>query len=217
MSFEVSQLNGFNAGMDYFDQTLSPLSTQAINTSQTTFDFTSLDFGPERSDRMLIGLFYVARSGAPTISGTPTIGGVSATTISSVGSNVTVALCYANVPTGNSGTFSVTVSASSPRATCALFSAYNLKSNTASSTNAPAGGAEASRSVTLTIPASGIAVVVMGGDDITPTWTNATQSLNLATSFGDGVSTGINLPDALQTSLVITAANCRAICGAAWG
>lgn len=212
----LSNLYGFNADQDYFDQTLKPLATQAINTSQTTFSFTGLDFGPERSDRLLIGLFHVARSGAPTIS-SATIGGVSATVISSVGTNVTAALCYATVPTGTSGTFAVTVSSSSPRAACALFSAYNLKSNTASSTNAPAGGAEASRSVTLTIPASGIALVVMGGDDITPTWTNATQSLNQATSAGDGVSTGFNLPDALQTSLVITAANCRAICGAAWG
>ena len=217
MSFAVSQLHGFNAGQDYFDQTLNPLATQAINTSQSTFSFTGLDFGPERSDRMLIGLFFVARSGAPTISGTPTIGGVNATTISSVGTNATVALCYANVPTGNSGTFSVTVSASSPRGACAMFSAYNLKSNTASSTNAPAGGAGASRTVTLTIPASGIALVVSGGDDPTPVWTNATEELTIATSSADGLSGATNEPDALQTSLVITAANCRAICGAAWG
>ena len=216
MSFAISQLTGFNAGMDYFDPTLNPLGTQAINTSTVTFDFTSLNFGPERSDRLLIGLFHVARAGAPTVS-SATLGGVSATVISSVGTNVTVALCYANVPTGNSGTFSVTVSSSSPRAACAMFSAYNLKSNTASSTNSPAGGAEASRTVTLTIPASGIALVVAGGDDPTPTWTNATEELTIATSSGDGLSGATNEPDALQTSLVITAANCRAICGAAWG
>lgn len=98
----------------------------------TTYSFTGCNFGSARSDR-LIAVVIQARA-SPVASRTLssiTIGGVTGTVhVENTISGVPCVIASALVPTGTSGTVSLTWSAGMGGVSISLYSMYNLSSNT---------------------------------------------------------------------------------------
>lgn len=144
----------------------------------TTYTFSSQSFGPADSTRQITVAIWMFAGGAASVSSV-TIGGVSATLITSAlpVTNVGVYLYKAAVPTGTSG--SVVVTFSTTIATCAISVYSVLNANTtvsATATDTTLSGNDLSAS--LAIPAHGGAIacaqgITTGSFDVT--WANITE------------------------------------------
>jgi hypothetical protein len=159
------------------NQSVTFADSDAISGTQTTFNFTGLDFGEERADRYLIAAFYALSSTASrTVSGSPTIGGIATSSLyyQAGAFNDATSWRIAKVPTGLSGNLSITWSGDNARCSVGLFRATGLRVpltaldtdfNTAGSTGA-----------TLSID------VVKGAFVLTNAYANVTPSI----SWGGG-------------------------------
>ncbi len=155
-------------------------------TTQTTYTYTGLNFGPANTKRVLAcGFAGRETAGGVTISSV-TIGGVSATLAPSSNTedatNLLIgAFYYAAVPTGASGNVVVVFGASCDRCGLGL---WRIITNTA----APSSGNVATYtqplttpSLTVTVPALGFApVIFFERSQGTVTWTNATADFDFS-------------------------------------
>lgn len=151
--------------------------TRAESTSNlTTYSFTSQSFGDEASDRQIIIAVNGYRSTAQADLSSATIGGVSATlSASRVSANDVSAIFIANVPTGTTGTVSVTFGTDQTEAAIAIYRA------TATSTTATNAGSEVNEdpiSATIaSIPKYHYLIAsAMVNASATATWTGATEA-----------------------------------------
>lgn len=195
---------------------LSYLASGYNATNLTTYTFNDVSFGDPASDRLLIisatwGLF----SGSRDVS-SATIGGVAATVATqNDGTNTGGAIAYAVVPSGSTGTVSITLNTSASRLGFFIHRLVNYKSSTPTGTNAPAGGGLGSRSVTLTNPAGGVSLAFAYAGESVGTWTNATEDANrIESSFGMGIARFSSATEVVGR--IITNSSCRGIVGAAW-
>lgn len=144
-------------------------------TDLTTYSFTGLDFGAPTSDRVLIALIRGTGTASRTVNSV-SIGGVSATLYENVSRTNPGCIAVASVPSGTSGTVSVTFSGACLRAGVGLFRAVGLNSSVPTSTTS----LTFSFTSTFTIPAfvtpaSGFSVFgVVSGRSDTPSITGAT-------------------------------------------
>lgn len=185
-------------------------------TAGATRIFTSAPIGGASNDRLVIATIFWALTGSTTLS-SATIGGNAATIIGQAsGANCGQAIIYLNVTSGTVATIEFTMAASVARAAIMVETLVGQTVNTPYSNHFPAGGAAASRTATLDIPAAGLAIVRAGGSDLTDgTFTNAVEDFDsLQTNerlWGGHAGTAT-----LLTARAISHSNCRIIGAASW-
>lgn len=195
---------------------VSYITSQFSSSSLTTYTFNNVSFGDPQSDRLIIlSITWGIFSGSLNAS-SATIGGVSATIATqNDGTNTGGAIVYAVVPSGTTGTVTITLNSGAARLGFFVHRVVNYKSTTPTATSAPAGGGLASRSVTLTNPAGGFSLAFAYAGEAVGTWTNATSDASRTeTSFGMGVARFSSDTEVLNR--IITNSSCRGVVGAAW-
>jgi hypothetical protein len=169
--------------------TYNGLSTLSFGGPSTTFTFTDVPFGNADTSRLVVVYIHATGTATATTIDSATIGGVSATKVVEANSSAQIrsaAIFAALVPTGASGSVSVTYSTSvSITPYLASYSIYDLSSHTATDTavfNVDLNSQSPSADVTFTRSAGGVFIAGYnaGGVDAgtTHTWTNATEDLD---------------------------------------
>lgn len=149
----------------------------------STYTFGSQNFGAAASDRVLIAAVTSRRAGGVDVSSV-TIGGVTAARVVSATSTEGVTAIYAaSVPTGASGTVEVVLTGTALRCNVDLYLATGIAA-TAHATQATASFSGTTLSVSLDVPAGGVALAAAqsgGGSGAWPwTWSGLTERSDLA-------------------------------------
>lgn len=158
-------------------------TTAVINATASVFTFNGQDIGTASSKRYVV----CAYRGTGIVSSV-TIGGVTATALSTFGPNFYIAL----VPTGTTATVVVTVTVSLAHTiTIALWAVYNISSPAAqavtTSTASPA-------ALSLDVPARGIVIAeACGGNNSGGTWAGATEDFDQTSSVNNIPRTGASI------------------------
>lgn len=185
--------------------TLSFNNYTSVNNAQASGHSWTMNFGPEAPGRLVVIAYYYARSGG-SITPVPTaasIGGVPATIGPGLANpNYTVYLMWAVVPTGTSGTVSVslnfTLTANCIR--CGSYSIYGLNSPTRVAQGGSSGGAVSIQTVSggVMIAASiGPGGEAMSGSGVVTDYNSQGPTVVLYQTGGRIVGT----PDAVSTSI----------------
>lgn len=190
--------------------------TYAAQNPGSTTVVQSIDIGVADATRVTVIAFATTTN---TTFSSATINGVSATILSSVGTNAGGGLIYAAVPTG-SGVVNVQLTTGVTVSNIG-FGSYRLVgtglSATPSSTNNPAGGGGATRTATLTNTAGGVSIIE-GRSNNTNTISNVdTMNVNnILPGSGDGyMKAGIDFPTTAG-SLGYSITSSRQVVGAHW-
>lgn len=203
----------------------------ASYTGGTTATVTSADLGAANSTRLVV--VYVHHNGTATATTFTnlTIAGITATAAVNANNSAQIraaTIFYAAVPTGTTGNIVATVSTSiSSTLSCAVYSVYNLTSNTPTTTavsNNDTSNVSPDSSVTFTPSAEGLFIAgynaggVLGGT--TASWTNATEdldTLNGTASFTTAsLSNTVNSSTTVSVTLTDTLVNRPNLIAAAW-
>lgn len=194
----VNELNGFNAaGAGVVDITFTDSAGDATNL--TTYTLSSLSFGTEAADRQIVvGVF--GRTNSRTVS-SMTIGGVAATQVvaGNNASNGPNDIWMAAVPTGTTGTVSVTFSGAMIRAAVAVWRMTGANP-TAVSTGSDVG---TDPSATINVPVNGGAVGFCNSAATTSnTWVGLTEDLDTTVEGHSYSAAHTNLPAGNASLLV---------------
>lgn len=181
-----------------------------------SYSFGSVPFG-DADDTRLIVAGAVGTGGAVT---GMTIAGVSATEIANVGGSTDgTALYVAAIPSGTSGTITVHVNTTGG---CVMW-AYRVV-NAASATPHDSDGVTGGASISLDIPASGVAIgIVRAGSNSDVVWTGLTEDTDF--SFADGIGGGSTVHfssasdffDTIQTGRTVSTSSSARLVAASWG
>lgn len=177
----------------------------------TTYTFASQNIGAPASDRLVIVAYSSANSNGTGVGLTSvTIGGITATTAHSAGTNVNAGLAWAVVPTGTTASIVLTFAIGQTSCKAAVYRLSGQQSSTAFDTDAPAGGASAARAVSIDVPAGGCVIASAGDAATSMTWTGATEDQDSSVETTTGSSASKTSATAI-TPETITATSCRAI------
>lgn len=186
----LTQLVGFGAGRQ------EPPSVQYIayystDSNLTTYTFSSVDFG-NPDDRSLVVIGVAGRQGSNISVSSATIGGVSATNVTtSTADNACSGLFAANL-TASSGTVTVTLSGGADALTIAVWAIYDLTTFAAQSASSNQGSSISAISTNITTRPNGALIAMAAcnnGSVRTFTWSNATENFETLISGGAGNST----------------------------
>jgi hypothetical protein len=190
------------AGASVRGKTVTYLSLNASDVNGTSYTVSGASFGAAASDRYIVIVVTTQSvSGAITVS-SATIGGVSATSVTSQAANPAAAhMWIAAVPTGTTGDIVVNFSVSSDHHTVAVWSITGLTSTTPIDTDGNT--VNPPTAVTLTSVAGGVVIgAVWSADAVTVSWSGATEDYDSTyvadrqVSGASGATTG--------TSVVLT-------------
>lgn len=183
------------------------LQTTQDTSDQSTYTFSSQNFGTASSDRYIIIGIAARKAGAATTISSVTIGGVSATIVaeysnSDTNSNIS-ALAIANVPTGTTGDVVVVFGATMVRCVITAWSATNLSSATPHDTLT---NGSADPTGTIDVPAGGFAVATALSNSVgTVTWTGLTEHSDTTLETFVTVSDASDEFETAQTNMTVTA------------
>lgn len=183
------------------------LQTTQDTSDQSTYTFSSQNFGTASSDRYIIIGIAARKAGAATTISSVTIGGVSATIVaeysnSDTNSNIS-ALAIANVPTGTTGDVVVVFGATMVRCVITAWSATNLSSATPHDTLT---NGSADPTGTIDVPAGGFAVATALSNSVgTVTWTGLTEHSDITLETFVTVSDASDEFETAQTNMTVTA------------
>lgn len=185
------------------DANIAFVANAADGTDLTTYSFAGQNLGTASADRYIVAAFaHRAGAGTPTGS-TVTIGGVGATFLAGV-SNGTgrCELWIALVPTGTTGTISITWSAGVARCVMGAWALTSLQSSTPTATYS---SIASPMSVSANIAAGGVALA-MGFANVSATATWAGLNENFDNTTADGcIGSGASQAFATaQTGLTIS-------------
>lgn len=203
----VTQLVGFNSvGFELPD--VSYISTDEDNTSTTTYNFTSKSFGAAAADRFIV-VGVVARKNSPDASiSSLTVGGVSSSQrATQVNSGNLAELRIAPVPTGATGTISVTFAAAPIRIRVAWWRLTGLLEAGAAATS-PAGSTASPLDLSLSSVPQFSAMIGIGGmlnGDASFSWSGLTEDFDSPISGGPNGVSGASGIASLGGSVSITA------------
>jgi hypothetical protein len=189
-------------------------STTDTGNESTEYEFTSVNFGVADATRVVIvGVSLSANS----VTLGATIGGVTATLVAQVHTGGNVAeLWAAAVPTGTSGTVTITLDDSGARIRIHTFRMVNGNA-TATFANSNTNGS-GSTSIAVTVPAGGAGIGITannsGGTGFS--WTNGTEVDDTNVESG-GLRAGAATIAASATVSVTGASAAQAMVAAAWG
>jgi len=185
--------------------------TSVDGTDSATYTFASQAIGTAYSDRLVVvGYAFTNLTGQAITS--VTIGGITATTIHSTGTNTACGLAWANVPTGTTASIVITpTSAGTVRCGISVYVVRGLQSMTAFATNASAGGSDASRNTSLNIAAGGVVFAVSASQAGATAWTNITEDADVDTEPANTahISTAAKTSATAITPETPTSSNCR--------
>lgn len=169
-----------------------PVDTAINHSDLTTYSFSSVSFGTATADRQIYIVCTTGASGGATRTvSSATIGGETASVVvqtSTATGGKDVAIIKASVPSGTSGTVSITFSGACLRAAISVYAVYNANTTdhaTASDVD------EGPLSVSINVPANGavIAGVGCGGNTSSynlTSWTGVNEDVDTSVSSGDG-------------------------------
>lgn len=148
--------------------------------------WSGVSFGVAASNRKLAILHAVRNSAGDGTLTSITIGGVTATAVVSLtgsGNTNKSHIQIADVPTGTSGNIVITWSTTQLRAGAGLYAIYGAGSSTASDTDSSIADPA---SVTLTVPAKGVAIGGgYGGNGVSASWTGLTENYDTLMEAGN--------------------------------
>jgi hypothetical protein len=154
------------------------LQAASDTSDATTYTWAAQNCGTVSADRYIVVTFTARKSiAAATTATAATVCGVGATIVvqrarSAAATNIVV-IAIAAVPSGTTGTNSVTFDQTMSRAGYGAYAITGLNSATATDTDS---AITADPSVSLTVPNNGFAIGVAGsGGNSTTTWTNLTE------------------------------------------
>lgn len=152
---------------------------QGTGTNSVTF--TNANIGTASAGRIVVAIF----TSGTTVANAMTIGGISATKAVEESTILSgLQIWYANVPTGTTATIVVSSSGSMNLETIQVGMLTGVTA-VPTATQTAAGGATDPATITITVPATGIAIVgLMANDDLTATgsWSNATLDFKTGNS-----------------------------------
>lgn len=185
-------------------------------TDTDVYTFSAQDFGAEAADRIIavaIGAGYTTDRTIDAV----TIGGVAATVVTSAGTNHRTAVAYASVPTGATGDVVVDLSGTAVRCAVVVYRVVGANA-TVHDTDAPAGGDNGSRSISIDVPASGgvIASAVSADMSAASYSAGSVAETEQTSEANSGVAGGRLTTVSLLLAHTITYSSCRAICGVSW-
>ena len=193
---------------------ISYVSHATNDTGAATYTYTNQDIGAASYDRLVV--VHVANAVAGTITGVTIGGNAAANAANTTGTSTRTSLWYLRVPTGTTATIVVSFSGAINRCHIQVLRVTRQSSDTPFDTAAPAGGGDASRTITIDAPASGGIIAAAIGDAGSVTFTNATELDDVTAAF-DTLACGKYItPVNTELGRIITVNPCRAICGAAW-
>lgn len=230
MFYAGCELIGFGATAAATSATSTYIGNTSDTTDQTTYSFAGASIGTASSDRLVVCGFTARANAARTVSSV-TIAGVSATLVGTAidaGAGADLATMWiAAVPTGTTGTISITFSAAMLRCNVGVWTITGGGSATPTSTQTDNTVSSNVLSVSSDCPANGCIIAVsengQGSGSATATWAGVTENYDTTvetTSFGaSGASANFS---SAQTGLTVsetgaaTVAN-GAMVAAAWG
>lgn len=195
---------------------ISQTAAAGIATDTDVYTFSTQSFGAAADDRIIAVAIGAGYTTVRTIDSV-TIGGVTATVVDCAGTNHRTAVAYASVPTGTTGDVVVDFSGTCVR--CAAITYRIVGANaTIHDSDAPAGGGNAARSISIDVPANGSLLASAVSDDVTGASYTAggVTETEQASESNSGVAGGHLNTAALLTALTVTYSSCRAICGVSW-
>jgi hypothetical protein len=185
---ELSQLHGFNVGGCTIPADVTFQASAVSNSALTTYTHSSTALGPAAPDRVIV----VGVGGRNTVAGrtidTVTVAGITATPIATLegGSNTVAGLFRVRVPTGTTGTISVTYSGSMARAGIGVWALYNLCSDVPTDIDTQTG---ANPSVTSSVQANGSIVGYLYASGASAgAWTGISEDFDDALTGPNGSS-----------------------------
>jgi hypothetical protein len=190
--------------------------------SLTTYTYTAVPFGSARSDRIIVVSIVASNSASRSVSSV-TIGGVSATLVSSSNSAaglIFTATYYAVVPTGTSGTVSVVFSGATRDVGVGVYSIVDASSSTPLSGGTYSNSSSNSGSITLSTSADAVIIggVIVGTAVTAFTWSGVssdfqsfaiTRGRGFASGTANTSSTTVSVNSNSTSALYITAASWR--------
>jgi hypothetical protein len=186
------------------------LQTAEDATDGSAFSYTAQNFGAAAADRYITVISFARKSGAATCTApTVTIGGVTATAVTSAGNNSVncniTAIHKALVPTGTSGTIALTYGATILSQQIAVYRSTGAQAITASDSGT---STATDPTGTLTIGATGYGIggSITTSAGATATWTGLTETSDavLATGSTSHASSALLTPGTAQDDLVVT-------------
>lgn len=175
--------------------------------SLTTYTYTTQSLGTPSADRVIVVHITCRKGGvgALTVTGV-TIAGVTATVVqrlNAVANENLVAIAYAAVPTGTTGTISVTFSSAPARSTIAN---YQLTGVDISTTFDNQNSVASNPTVNLNVPAGGVATMnALTAAPTSCTWTGLTEDYDAQQSTFENYTGASNAFASAQTPLAVTA------------
>lgn len=219
----LNELNGFGVGATSSNVTISFTDSALDADDLTTYTFSGRALGTAAANRkIIVGILNEDQNNLSTTPTSVTVAGVAASLVvftTQSGAVPSGAHIYqADVPAGTTGDIEIVWSDSRLGNTIGLWAVYGASASahdTDTSTASPP-------SVTLTIPAGGVAVGVVytAGGTATYTWTNLTENFD-ATHEGTGTASGASAAFASGQNATITvtpsSATTFAAAFASWG
>lgn len=205
--FQSNHLIGFGAVSAASGRTVTYVTQLSDGTDAASYTFTGASIGTAAADRVVVvGVWVRSLSAVNFTSGSLTIGGVSATRLSTAaagaGPGASCALYALNVAAGTTANIVVTPSASSIRCAIAIWTVTGSTSVTTSDTISANTGSPAITG-TLTIPIGGVGIAVAGdgqGTTQTCTWTGMTERFDTGVEAVNAFTGGdSSTPGATQT------------------
>lgn len=194
-----------------FGITLAGTSTAPSST--TSFN---IDIGEPHSSRIVCIAFGLLTTAGAVVNSV-TIAGISATILPRAsGSNSSVCFAYAKVPSGVTAAVNITLSAAILGYHAAAWRVVGQNSDTPTASNSPAGGANASRSTSVSTLAGGIALAVSVARPGETTWSGATKAYNYTQSSQVTTYDGGRAPSESGGTVVIGVNPCQVVCSVAW-
>lgn len=171
-----------NGGVSVVPVTITQTDATNNDSGATTYNHTGLSFGSAAADRIVVACVSGSASSTGRTVSSATIGGVTATEVvftACSDARGVLGIYVASVPTGTSGTVSVTWSGSMARSNAIVYAMYGAGSGTAHDT--VSNSSSPTSSGTIDIPADGGLIGFsydQNNTSHTCTWTGVTEDID---------------------------------------
>lgn len=193
----LNQLTGFWSNQRPAYLLARDTSPYTSSTAQASYTSSSRSFGNPSPSRLVIA-FVTAHGGTVRSVNSASIGGVTATVdahaIDSTGGYSGAIVLSAYVPTGTTGTVSITFSGNVNGCSISVMAVDNVRSQTPVDSKTNNGASGSIRSVSVNWNADGVVVgVVTSAESRTFTWTDLTEAYD--TTYSAGVTRSVSVAD----------------------
>ncbi len=174
-------------------KTITGTDSQHDSADRTTYTFTDVNFGDPAADRyILVGTTLINTGTTARILDSATIGGVDATKVAeqrntAAGGSRVCAFAIAHVPTGKTGTVTVTWNAGSQATSILVWQVTGISSPTPTRTFGDTGLDPMGLNINTTAGDIVVAMTREANGDFNHTWTGLTKNFDISTASGASV------------------------------